>query len=94
MLPFEFHDLPASGGDVFSRGSCGLAGTALGFMNLSEGTKVRFSELVELMLGLRDLLPLNTTGMSSTLTSCPGSIGHCVVDGSAELWNSMSSSSR
>jgi hypothetical protein len=71
-------------GEVRSRASVGF-GTGLGFTYLSLGFMVRWSELVELMLGFRDRLPLSATGTSRTLTSCPGSIGHRVVEGSAEL---------
>jgi len=54
-------------------------------MNLSVGSMVRYSELVELTLSFRERLLLNAKGTFNTLTSCPGSRGQEVVDGSAEL---------
>lgn len=78
-------------GDVFRRGNAGFAGTGRGFMNLSVGSIVRNSELVELTLSLRGRLLDRARGTFRTLTSWPGSNGQAVVDGSAGLWYSMSS---
>lgn len=72
-------------GEVFRRGSDGFAGTGRGFIYLSDGSMVRYSELVELTLSFRERPLLNANGTFNTLTSCPGSIGQEVVDGSAEL---------
>lgn len=79
-------------GEVRSLGNAGF-GTGRGLMYLSAGSIVLRSELVELTLAFLERLPLRTTGTFRTLTSWPGSIGHEVVEGSAELWNSRSSSS-
>lgn len=72
-------------GEVFRRGRDGLAGTGRGFINLSVGFIVRYSELVELTLSFLERPLLKANGTFKTLTSCPGSIGQEVVDGSAEL---------
>jgi hypothetical protein len=81
-------------GEVFSRASFGgRAGTGRGFRNLSAGFMVRSSELVELTLSFLDLPLERWKGTLRTLTSWPGSNGQEVVDGSAELWNSIESSS-
>ncbi len=67
-------------------------GAGRGFRYLSSGFIVIDSELVELTLAFRRLWSplLNCMGTSRTLTGCPGSIGHAVVDGSAGLWKSTS----
>ncbi len=81
-------------GEVLRRGKVGLAGTGRGFKNLSVGSMVRCSEVVEPTLSFRERVVLGrANGMFKTLTSWPGSMGQAVVAGSAELWNSNSSSS-
>jgi hypothetical protein len=81
-------------GEVFRRGNVGFAGAGRGLRNLSVGFIVRYSEHIELTLSFRDRpLLLRAKGTFRTLISWPGSIGQVVVDGSAELWNSISSSS-
>ena len=57
-------------GEVFNRGNVGLAGTGRGLRNLSVGSMVRCSELVELTLSFRDRPPLlSAKGTFRTLTS-------------------------
>ena len=70
-------------------------GAGRGFRYLSAGSIVRSSELVELTLAFRCLRwpLLKYIGTFSTFMVCPGSIGQDVVDGSAGLWYSVSSSS-
>ena len=81
----EDHACCGKVGEVFKRGNDGFAGTGRGFMNLSVGSMVRNSELVELTLSFLDLLLVKANGTFKTLTSCPGSKGQYVVDGWAEL---------
>lgn len=73
-------------GDVARRGSFGR-GTGLGLRYLSAGSMVRTSDVVELTLSFlsRFLLEVMLKGTCNTFTSCPGSKGHDVVEGSAEL---------
>jgi hypothetical protein len=87
------HESCCKVGEVFKRGNDGFAGTGRGLTNLSVGSMVRCSELMELVLSLRVRpVRLSAKGTLSTLTSWPGSIGQVAVEGSAELWNSISSS--
>ena len=88
-------DFCNNGGEVWRRGNLG-GGAGRGLRNFISGSIVRNSELVELTLPFRSRPTplLKWYGTWRTLTSCPGSKGHEVVDGSAELWNSISSSKR
>lgn len=57
-------------GEVFNRRAGGLAGAGRGLRNLSIGSMVRNSELVELMLAFRErLVLLRAKGTFKTLTS-------------------------
>ena len=76
-------------GDVVSRGNFG---TGRGLRYLSCGFMVLVSDTAELVLAFRGRPLERLNGTCRTFTSCPGISGHDVVDGSAELWNSISSS--